>query len=111
MIVLNCIKNDCDCIKQLTIQKHELNAVLQLCNGENKLQYICTYILNRIGGVIASELASSAVDCEFEPRSDQTKDHKISIRLFCTKHAALRRKSHCLTTTQQFFSCIMVRSS
>jgi hypothetical protein len=39
MIVLNCIKNDCDCIKQLTIKKHELNAVLQLCYGENKLHF------------------------------------------------------------------------
>jgi hypothetical protein len=33
--------------------------------------------LNRIGGVMVSELASSAVDLGFEPRSGQTKDYKI----------------------------------
>jgi len=38
-------------------------------------------------------LASSAVDCGFELRSDQTKDYKIGIFGFSTKHAALRRKS------------------
>ena len=49
--------------------------------------------LNRIGGVIDSVLASSAVDHGFEPRSDQTKDYKISICCFSNKHAALRSKS------------------
>jgi hypothetical protein len=48
---------------------------------------------NRIGGVMVSVLASSAVDCVFEPRSGQTKDCKISICCFSAKHAALRRKS------------------
>jgi hypothetical protein len=38
-------------------------------------------------------LASSAVDRGFEPRSGQTKDYKIGICCFSTKHAALRRKS------------------
>ena len=46
-----------------------------------------------IGGVIVSVLASSAVDCGFEPRSGQTKDYKIGIFCFSAKHAALRRKS------------------
>jgi hypothetical protein len=36
---------------------------------------------------------SSAIDRSFEPRSDQTKDYKIGICCFSTKHAALRRKS------------------
>jgi hypothetical protein len=48
---------------------------------------------NRIGGVIISVLASSAVDRGFEPRSGQSKDYKIGICCFSTKHAALRRKS------------------
>jgi hypothetical protein len=48
---------------------------------------------NRIGGLIISVLASSAVDRGFEPRSGQTKDYKIGICCFSTKHAALRRKS------------------
>ena len=40
-----------------------------------------------------SVFASSAVDCGFESWSGQTKDHKISICCFSTKHAALRKKS------------------
>ena len=32
---------------------------------------------NRIGGVMVSVLASSAVDRGFEPRSGQTKDYKL----------------------------------
>ena len=46
-----------------------------------------------IGGVMASVLASSAVDRGFEPRSGQTKDYKIGICCFSAKHAALRKKS------------------
>jgi hypothetical protein len=40
-----------------------------------------------------SLLALSAVDHGFEPRSGQTKDFRIGICCFSTKHAALRRKS------------------
>jgi hypothetical protein len=50
-------------------------------------------IFNRIGGVMISMLASSAVDHGFKPRSGQTKDYKIGICCFSAKHAALRRKS------------------
>ena len=39
-----------------------------------------------------SMLASSAVDCGFEPRSGQTKDYTIGICCFSAKHPALRRK-------------------
>jgi hypothetical protein len=39
-------------------------------------------------------LASSAVDCEFEPRTGQTKDYNIGICVsFSAKQAALRIKS------------------
>ena len=38
------------------------------------------YFWNRIGGVMVSVLASSAVDHEFESRSGQTKDYKIGLR-------------------------------
>ena len=48
---------------------------------------------NRIGCVMVSVLASSAVDRGFEPRSGQTKDFKIGICSFSAEHAALRRKS------------------
>ena len=42
---------------------------------------------------MVSVFASSAVDREFESRSGHTKDNKIGICYFSTKHAALRRKS------------------
>jgi hypothetical protein len=48
---------------------------------------------NRIGGVMVSVLASSVVDSGFEPRSGKTKDYKIDIGCFSSKHATLRRNS------------------
>jgi hypothetical protein len=44
---------------------------------------------------MVSVLTSSAVDCEFEPRSGQTKDYKIGMCCFSaiSKHAALGSKS------------------
>jgi hypothetical protein len=42
---------------------------------------------------MVSVLASSVVDCGFEPRSGQAKDYKIGICCFSAKHAALRRMS------------------
>jgi hypothetical protein len=44
--------------------------------------------INRIGGVMVSLLALSAVDHGFESGSDQTKDYKIGICCFSAKHAA-----------------------
>jgi hypothetical protein len=58
------------------------------------LNLIGTYIyLNRVGGVMVSVLASSAVDRGFEPWSGQTKDYNIGICCFSANHAALWRKS------------------
>ena len=48
---------------------------------------------NRIGGVMVSVLASSAVNRGFEPWLGQTKDYEIGICCFSTKHAALRKKN------------------
>ena len=48
---------------------------------------------NRIGDVMISVLASSVVDCEFEPRLGQTKDYKIGICCFSAKPTTLRSKS------------------
>jgi hypothetical protein len=42
---------------------------------------------------MVSMLASSIVDRGFVPLSGQTKDYKIDVCCFSTKHAALRRKS------------------
>ena len=52
---------------------------------------ICT--LNHVGSVMVSRLASSVVDRGLESQSSQTKDYKIGICCFSTKHAAVRRKS------------------
>ena len=51
------------------------------------------FIPNRIGGVMVSILASSAVDRGFEPRLGHTKNYKIGICCFAAKHTSLRRKS------------------
>ena len=56
-----------------------------------KLSYLLRY--NCIGGVMVSVLTSSADDRGFEPRSSQTKDYKIGMCCFSTKHEALRRKN------------------
>ena len=48
---------------------------------------------NRIGSVMVSVLASSAIGCGYELRSCQTKEYKIGICRFSAKNAALRRKS------------------
>ena len=42
---------------------------------------------------MVSVLTLSVVDRGFEPRSGQTKDSKVGIYCFSTKHAALMRKS------------------
>jgi hypothetical protein len=55
---------------------------------------------NRIGGVMVSVLASSAVDRWFEPRSGLT-NYKIGICCFSTKHTALRSKSKDWLTRNQ----------
>jgi hypothetical protein len=50
-------------------------------------------ILNFFVCVIVSMLTSSVVDCEFEPRSGQTKDYKIGVCCFSPKYTALRRRA------------------
>ena len=49
--------------------------------------------MNRIGDVMVSVLVPVAVEFGFESRSGQTKDYKIGICCFSSKHAALRSKS------------------
>ena len=56
---------------------------------------------HRIGGVMVSVLASSAVYHGFEPRSGQTKDYAIGVCYFSAKHVALRRKSKDWLTRNQ----------
>jgi hypothetical protein len=61
--------------------------------GELKINRNKIKIRNRIGSVMVSVLALSAIDCGYEPRSGQTKEYKIGICCFSAKNAALRRKS------------------
>jgi hypothetical protein len=48
---------------------------------------------NRLGTRGIYTALFSAIDCEFEPRSGQTKEYTIGICCFSAKHAALKRKS------------------
>ena len=52
---------------------------------------------NRIGGVMVSVLASSAVDHGFEPGSGQTKDYEIGICCFSANH---KEKEHILVGSE-----------
>ena len=65
---------------------------MKLTKWQNDQTQIFNLVLYRIGGVMVSVLASSAVGCGFELRSEQAKDY-IGICCFSSKHAALRRKS------------------
>ena len=59
---------------------------------KKKIQLV-QVLFNRIGGVMVSVHALSAVDRWFEPRSGQAKEYKTVICCFSAKHAALRKKS------------------
>jgi hypothetical protein len=50
-------------------------------------------IVNRIGSVMVSVVASSVVDGGFKSRLDQTKDYKTGKCCFSAKHAVLRGQS------------------
>ena len=55
---------------------------------------------------------SNAVGRAFDPRSGQTKDYKIGICCFSTKHVALRRKSsesgYCIRVGQHVYLTIIL---
>ena len=64
----------------------------------NHVQPKCTLCLQptteyRLGGVIVSVFASSAVDRGFEPQSGQAKDYNIDICCYSAKHALAMGKS------------------
>jgi hypothetical protein len=58
--------------------------IMSLGSDQSRYVAFCT--------VMVSMLALSVVDCELEPRSDQTKDYKTGMCSFSAKHTALRRK-------------------
>ena len=45
-----------------------------------------SHVENRIGGVMVNVFVASVMNRGFEPRSGQTKDYKIDICCFSTKH-------------------------
>ena len=51
------------------------------------------FLVNRIGDVKISVLASCVVDRVFESLSGYPKDYKHGMCCFSTKHAALRKKT------------------
>ena len=53
-----------------------------------------SFCSTRIGVVIVSVLALSAIDHEFEPRLVQAKDYTIGICCFSAKHGALKRRNN-----------------
>ena len=57
------------------------------------MEYFSIVKNNHIGFVMVSILSSSWVDRGFKCQSGQSKDYKIGICCFSTKHPALRNKS------------------
>jgi hypothetical protein len=60
-----------------------------------------SHLKNRIGGVMVSVYASSAVDRGLEPWSGQTIDNEIGMCCFSAKNASLRTKSKDWLTRNQ----------
>ena len=89
------------------------NSYVQEYSSNTLFFFTCTciinasvcYISNRIGGVMVSVLASSAINLGFESRSGQTKHYKIDMCCFFAKHAALRRKSKDLVGSKSGLMC------
>ena len=66
---------------EITLEK---SPTMEETQQEYKLYHI---FVNRIGGVIVSVFAYSAVNHGFKPRSGQTKDYKLGIGYFSAKQA------------------------
>ena len=68
---------------------------MKIVHYTKSTEFIISSQRNRISGVMVSVLALDVVllDRGFDPRSGQTKDYKIGICCFSTKHPTLRRKT------------------
>ena len=74
-------------------EERSITPIIAFSNGY-MVHFILSFIFkDRIGGVMVSVLALSAVDRGFESQSGQINDYKICICCFSAKHTALRRKS------------------
>ena len=65
------------------------------------------YLKHRIGGVMVSVIASSAIDRGLELRSGQIKDYKISICCFSAKYTTLKSKKKDLLAPEAGY-CVRV---
>ena len=70
-----------NCFSLFQYEIEKTSSSVDISIGGMFTEPFCGY-MNRIGGVIVSVLASSAVDRGFEPRSGQTKDFTIGICSF-----------------------------
>ena len=82
-------------LKNKDIKHYFFLEIFVVCKTTHRYFFISIFhmVKKRLGGVMGSVLASSAVDCGFKPRSGQTKDYKIGVFCFSAKHAALTRKN------------------
>ena len=81
--------------KLLLLEKNNCAGKLKLGLHSTSSRSLIQFI-NPIGDVMISVLASSMVNCGFEPRSGQTTDYNIGICCFSAKHATLRSKEQIL---------------
>ena len=88
--IFKAIQQNFDCVVILYSITHSLTlcCYFDYCSIKKSLKYIYC-----IGGVMISMLASSAVECGFQPRLGQTKDYRTGICCFSAKHATLRKKT------------------
>jgi hypothetical protein len=73
-------------ITRFSVIKINVSRMLSSLQTELSFQKLA---INRIGGIMVSVIASSAVDRGFEPRSSQTRDYGIGMCCFSVMHAAL----------------------
>jgi hypothetical protein len=106
-MILYYLKNTClfeykmifYCFKFTCLFKY--NMILYCLKEHITCYHIVLKNTYRIGGVMVSVLDLSTVDCGFEPRLGQTKNYKIGICCFSTKHTSLRSKSKDLLARNQ----------
>jgi hypothetical protein len=78
------------------MQQIHLQQIIMLIPHSSLKNIVLHKIKIRIGDLMVSVVASTAVDRGLEPRSGQTQDYKIDMCCFSAKHVALRTKGNAL---------------
>jgi hypothetical protein len=81
---------DLSCLSIFIIPSYNIIWVIIICG--KKILHQHEIECHHIGGVMVSVLATSAIDREFDSRSDQTKDYVIGICCFFVKNTTLSDK-------------------